>query len=1184
MQPTSRLIHAALLTALMLALPCTDVAARGWYVDPTKGDDVNPGTKDEPVRHLPVVLEHLEPGDTVYLREGVHLGQFHIDDLHAEEEAPITIRGYPDEDVVLDAAYPYFREPDNDHWQRVPEGAPDEWRSTMEVAPGTTVGLFLDSGIRLLQYSNPNDFRADNQLWAPRIGSHDPRPGPENTDSDGSRQHIRTAWTYFGPGLYWNPDTRRVHIRLTHTDLAHLVEPYHDGDGDPRRPTTERTIARQTEFADYTGPTDPRELALAISPSDRRTLSVTNSSHVHLRDLTVRGGGGRLAHFDGNEGVVFEDCVFYVGRYFARFGDSEDMRFAHCEFEGGMPPWSFRAEFKGPYYYITDDGEVRRNNQIRWTSRNLFGQTGATRGLEVAHSEFRNAHDVYFAGTDTRIHHNLIEDIHDDAMFISSRGIENMHIHHNVIRRSLMGMAFHGNREGVSRYVYRNIFDLREPTRGHRPTHEDERRWAWRALYIAKTGEIGPTSFYQNTFLVRNGFTIMGGLRFRTPDNPRRILNNLFISLNPHRTIAGTIPSDYPAEIDGNLWHRHGEKEATGTPLFRGHEDLEAYRDSELFEESKQWYEPGWKAHDIQAEPGFKRFHGEARPDDDLRLRDDSPARGAGIVLPDYLEDPDRLTDGKRPDIGALPHGTEPIAVGRHGRFQFPDPAVDQRPSQQHVTREASRADPPTLAWAEDVDGTWSDPERWEGGEAPVSVERRRIDLNAGTSLTVTLDRDQQLRGGVEMSGFRGSMDFDLAGYRLTVAGDLWRLGGNRNDPVFRNGTVQFGDEARPLTLRVYLDRGDDNRVTFKQDTTIDAVNLETLTVGEASGNRVPTGTLDWREARVTGDALRVGTVELGTYAGGSSGRGGDGTMHLPASLDRFEVDHLVLGHNTRYRRGGNPSHARGALGLSEAGRLRVAIGQRLFMAVGDNTEASWTHLPAHLELTIGDEGRPALVRLAHNDRAQGDAEPAHNRAAAELIAGAGELDATLTELRVAHNPAQAGGAEAVLDLSRMQRVDIDVVGEPVSETYYTRGMTPVPRYGRIEALLDAPVLAPGVFVVGLGHNAEATVRLPRGTVSAHSVLIGDESEGSEARLELHGTQMTVRDRLSIGPQGVLRVELDETTADENERWVVRIAGDHESTLNEMVDDGRIVVAMNEDDAERIDVFQREGYTWLGVP
>ena len=77
----------------------------------------------------------------------------------------------------------------------------------------------------------------------------------------------RRPWVYLGPGV-WQDDDDHVRIRLTHT-------------------THESRRVRN-----YRGPTDPRQVPLAICTEVKPTLAVVGCHGVEIRGITVRGGGG----------------------------------------------------------------------------------------------------------------------------------------------------------------------------------------------------------------------------------------------------------------------------------------------------------------------------------------------------------------------------------------------------------------------------------------------------------------------------------------------------------------------------------------------------------------------------------------------------------------------------------------------------------------------------------------------------------------------------------------------------------------------------------------------------------------------------------------------------------------------------------------------------------------------------
>ena len=133
----------------------------------------------------------------------------------------------------------------------------------------------------------------------------------------------------------------------------------------------------------------------------------------------------------------------------------------------------------------------------------LFSGTTQSLATEVHHCEFANAHDVYLFGDSMRFHHNLVDTVNDDGLaFINDT--KNTQIHENVLTRSHTALSFDGERIGQV-WIYRNLFDTREPTLGNRPPLAAEpRNLSLRTGLFYKDGKTdGPIDFFHNTCLVR---------------------------------------------------------------------------------------------------------------------------------------------------------------------------------------------------------------------------------------------------------------------------------------------------------------------------------------------------------------------------------------------------------------------------------------------------------------------------------------------------------------------------------------------------------------------------------------------------------------------------------------------------------------------------------------------------------
>ena len=97
----------------MRPLPVASSQAMGTgrfrYVDSRAGDDADTGGEKSPWKSLAFSLRQLEPGDTLFLREGTYYEKSHLSRSGSEDQ-PITIRSYPGELAILDGGLREFFE------------------------------------------------------------------------------------------------------------------------------------------------------------------------------------------------------------------------------------------------------------------------------------------------------------------------------------------------------------------------------------------------------------------------------------------------------------------------------------------------------------------------------------------------------------------------------------------------------------------------------------------------------------------------------------------------------------------------------------------------------------------------------------------------------------------------------------------------------------------------------------------------------------------------------------------------------------------------------------------------------------------------------------------------------------------------------------------------------------------
>jgi hypothetical protein len=393
-------------------------------------------------------------------------------------------------------------------------------------------------------------------------------------------------------------------------------------------------------------------------------------------------------------GLEFDNVTIYCATYGLRSRSTGPMRFVNSALYGMIPPWGFRTE-NGLYTYTPTNydpfwkkADSPERNVARLNTHAVLVTEGSfefevfyyphNHDWEIANSEFTDGHDgVYLSGSNIRFHHNWVDNFQDDAIYLSSptpyfNG--DIRIHQNLITKSLMAFGCHsrGGPTGNT-YVYRNIADLREGSNTDRPSSNNPQGALknYHIFLVHGRDFLGIESmfFYQNTFMSP---ALSGGFAHRLlcntwPQAKRWVFNNLCVYLDAYGGLPGFGNPPFPdIRCDGNL-HWCPNPQAKLPPDY-----LETARKCPVSEAGKKNYPPGWEANSVLGDPKFAKFSLDPASQSDFRLAKDSPAIGKGIVLPAELEDPLRPSDGSRPDIGALPVGSEPLKVGRFGRVSIP--------------------------------------------------------------------------------------------------------------------------------------------------------------------------------------------------------------------------------------------------------------------------------------------------------------------------------------------------------------------------------------------------------------------------------------------------------------------------------------------------------------------------------
>jgi hypothetical protein len=659
------------------------------------------GTRNDPFITIAAGIRAVRGGGRVRLFGGTYLESVDLTDVSGAAGRPIVVEPYNDEPVIIEWADEEFRGPvPNDAWEPAVEGADDEWVSLRDFpALGTNPdtnrhdrGSFMDfapiSGIpqhvHLVAYDRPEDFREDdNELFPDNVGNE---VYVQNEDGTWAANGKRHPFVYLGPGIWFDRHgDRRVHIRLRHT---------HHG------------VAGGQE---YHGETDPRRLRLAICEHDSHVIRMVDCHNIQFKSVSVRYGGADTIRLRNCSDVLFDHVDVMAGSRAVLMATGEDesnerITFAHCRFDGGLPPWTFRSDRKNAYFF--DDGTggpPYAFDELGYgTNGVLFSGTTQSLATEVHHCEFANAHDVYLFGDSMRFHHNLVDTINDDGLaFINDT--KNTQIHENVLTRSHTTLSFDGERIGQV-WIYRNLFDTREPTLGNRPPLAAEpRNLSLRTGLFYKDGKTdGPIDFFHNTCLVRTpgmigvdptnimraAYTLHADHATPAAGHIRRTFNNIFVSANrppePKQPLAFLPPLGF-GPSDGNCYFRFRDGDDEEDWFWVGaitDDDLAGYAVAHQNEASSTYADPGFLA--------VNPPHPAPDLTDDLRLHDGGSAVERGVRLEDValeLWDRDQAVTGQhhsppRPDAGCyarptifgitLPLPPRPLEVGVDGRHHYP--------------------------------------------------------------------------------------------------------------------------------------------------------------------------------------------------------------------------------------------------------------------------------------------------------------------------------------------------------------------------------------------------------------------------------------------------------------------------------------------------------------------------------
>ncbi|QDU26410.1 hypothetical protein ETAA8_14880 [Anatilimnocola aggregata] len=608
------------------------------FVDAKNGDDAKSGAEAMPWRTLAHACGQLQPGETLYLRGGTYYEPLYLG-LQGRADAPITIRSYPGEQAIVDGSLRQFSETPEKIWEPCAGGSAGEYR-TVNRWPNLrdVIGYFGDSQVGLQTYWHRQDLQSTSETFTGTGGK-----GAADKDVDP---------IYLGPGLWYDQQTGYLHCRLSHTQLP-------------------------APLTNYRGETDPRKLPLTIAAYRSTPLFLDQAEHVQLQDLVIRGGGYVTVLMEQAKHVALDNVTIFAGGYGIRAISTTDLSLTNCGLHGSLAPWTFRSDASKRDYPGRPHRNISRLNthaliELDAGRESSVWATPQNDRWKISHCHFTDSHDgVYLGAMNVEFDHNLIENMQDDGIYLSPMyqrhkldGIDpKLVIHHNVFRQLLTALAFGGNEPNTHDliYVYRNIFDLRQPIMASRMSETKPEPSLTSGKLIGDHGSPpwSTTTIAFNTVIASGcrdaGMTAAGAASL---ERPRRVFNNLFIHTD--RLPAISLPAVGLNLIsDGNLYWAESIDAKTTDAFFK------KYRATPFLAENKKLYEAGSESHSLIADPKLMKLAAEPAQSD-YRIQTGSAAINSGVELAWEGFDPLSKEDQGQPDLGAIPHGGAMFEVGRH--------------------------------------------------------------------------------------------------------------------------------------------------------------------------------------------------------------------------------------------------------------------------------------------------------------------------------------------------------------------------------------------------------------------------------------------------------------------------------------------------------------------------------------
>ncbi len=380
-----------------------------YYINPTTGNDDNPGTMDKPwktIQHGVLQKDrenYVRPGDTLFLSGGRYFETNILFRLSGEKDNPITITNVPGETAIIDGTIQELQSVEE--WELV-----DRERSIYRSRNSIKMiledkkdllagGFFAFEGQRytLIAYKNKESLFSDRQF-----------------------EDLTTGHWYVGPGVFYvnkfirsggtvqenpAPDAGHIFLRLQAPDFS-------------------RVGGKHNSIGSYGQSLSFENFEIHISQFSIPCFSFNPGPNNYLNICGIEFYNHGRAVFDL---ATFQGCKFSnldiqtTGDGFRgsiSVGKPDKNIFDNIRFTTHIPPWVSFNDAKG-------DGDPKNcippNDPASSVGKRAFTIT-STNNIEIRNSHFFKSFDGIFIEDKVNqifIHNNLFEDIFDDSITLA---------------------------------------------------------------------------------------------------------------------------------------------------------------------------------------------------------------------------------------------------------------------------------------------------------------------------------------------------------------------------------------------------------------------------------------------------------------------------------------------------------------------------------------------------------------------------------------------------------------------------------------------------------------------------------------------------------------------------------------------------------------------------------------------